>query len=234
VESTNQILRAGRHLLSLIDEVLDISRIASGHLSISLEPVSVTEVIRETVELIRPLAADRGVTVQAEEANGLHVLADRQRLKQVLLNLLSNAVKFNRDEGFVRLSWEKGDEGSLRIDVRDTGQGIAPDKIERVFAPFDRLGAEGSGVEGTGLGLSLVKGLIEAMGGTIDVESEPGVGSTFRVELPLAEPPLHRLERQHVPTESNGDDAGARTILYIEDNLSNLKLIQRVAEGYRA
>ena len=228
-ESVQQILKGGRHLLHLIDEVLDISRIATGRLSLSPEPVSLTEILRETVDLIKPLAADRGIRLRWEDANALHVLADRQRLKQVMLNLLSNAVKYNRQGGEVAVTWEKATGGRLRVKVTDTGPGIPEADIDRVFEAFERLGAEASGVEGTGLGLALSRGLVEAMEGTIDVESEVGVGSVFVVELPLAEPPVQRLLREQEPAPGVGlRSDGAQTVLYIEDNLSNLTLLERV------
>jgi CheY-like chemotaxis protein len=161
-----------------------------------------------------------------------HVVADRQRLKQVLLNLISNGVKYNRQNGTVRVSIDRTGTGSrIRIDVTDTGRGIPVERIERLFAPFDRLGAEETGIEGTGLGLALTRPLVEAMGGTISVSSEFGRGSTFSVELASADD----------AASANGDGfpsveeiaaaattASARTVLYVEDNLSNLKLMERV------
>jgi PAS domain S-box-containing protein len=228
-ESIHQILAAGRHLLGLIDEVLDVSRIATGRLSLSSEPVSVTDALTEAADLIRPLAVERGIRLQIDDANGLHVVADRQRLKQVLLNLLSNGVKYNREGGDIIVTWTHVTPDRLAIRVADTGVGIASEAMARLFDPFDRLGAEMSDVQGTGLGLALSKGLIEAMGGTVKAESEAGAGSVFTIELSLAEPPVDRFER-----EWDGHDAPpsgltpSRTILYIEDNVSNLRLIERI------
>src|SRR5207249_7083792 len=166
---------------------------------------------------------------RVETSDGLHILADRQRVKQVLLNLLSNAIKYNREGGKVTVSWAGSPDGMLHIKVADTGPGIPRDQMERLFSEFDRLGAEQTDVEGTGLGLCLSRGLVQAMGGTIRVESEVGTGSTFTVELPLAEPPIqrqaHELEEHlshHQPVTR------PRTVLHIEDNPSNLKLIQRI------
>ena len=195
-ESIRQILAAGRHLLGLIDEVLDVSRIATGKLSLSSEPVSVTDALTEAADLIRPLAVERGIRLRIDDADGLHVQADRQRLKQVLLNLLSNGVKYNREGGDILVTWEHVTPDRLAIRVADTGLGIAPEAMARLFDPFDRLGAEMSGVEGTGLGLALSKGLIEAMGGTVKAESEAGAGSAFTIELSLAEQPVDRFERE--------------------------------------
>ncbi len=228
-ESVRQILAAGRHLLGLIDEVLDVSRIATGSISLSSEPVSVTDALTEAADLIRPLAVERGIRLRIDDADGLHVLADRQRLKQVLLNLLSNGVKYNREGGDILVTSAHVTPDRLAIRVADTGVGIASEAMARLFDPFDRLGAEMSGVEGTGLGLALSKGLIEAMGGTVKAESEAGAGSAFTIELGLAEPPVDRFEREwggHEATPSQVTPS--RTILYIEDNLSNLRLIERI------
>ena len=181
-----QILKAGKHLLELINEVLDLARIESGRLSLSPEPMAVRDLIDEAVGLIGPLAdaAQIDLHLEVEDAT---VRADRQRLKQVLLNLLSNAVKYNRAGGAVWISGHPVAGERACITVADTGPGIAAARLERLFEPFERLGAEETTVEGSGLGLSLTKLLVEAMGGTIEVESEPDRGSTFRVELPLAE-----------------------------------------------
>jgi PAS domain S-box-containing protein len=228
-ESIRQILAAGRHLLGLIDEVLDVSRIATGRLSLSSEPVSVTDALTEAADLIRPLAVGRGIRLRIDDADGLHVLADRQRLKQVLLNLLSNGVKYNREGGDILVTWAHVTPDRLAIRVADTGLGIAAEAMARLFDPFDRLGAETSGVEGTGLGLALSKGLIEAMGGTVKAESEVGAGSAFTIELLLAEPPVDRFEREWGALEVQPSQVTpSRTILYIEDNVSNLRLIERI------
>src|SRR5438132_4130031 len=194
-ESVTHILKAGRHLLGLINEVLDISRIEAGRLQLSLEPVPVGDTLRGAVDLVRPLAAQRDIELVAEVADDhRHVLADRQRLQQVLLNLLSNAVKYNLTRGAVAVSCEERSGGRLRMLVTDTGHGISPDKIERLFTPFDRLGADGAGIEGTGLGLVLSKHLVEVMGGTLDVTSQVGVGSRFPEEFPLTPPPADALK----------------------------------------
>src|SRR6266850_7338283 len=230
-ESVEQILRAGRHLLGLINEILDISRIEAGRLQLSLEPVPLHDTVRQAIDLIQPSAADAHVAVRSDAIDErLHVLADRQRLQQVLLNLLSNGVKYNRESGAVTVSCVEVAGSRLRIDVRDTGLGIATDKLERLFTPFDRLGAESSAAEGTGLGLALSKSLIEAMGGTLQVQSEAGVGCTFSLDLALAEPPAEReLPAPVGPAATEAPwPLEAQKILYIEDNLSNLALVESI------
>ena len=231
---TREILKAGQHLLELINEVLDISRIESGNLRLSLEPVDPVLAAQECVSLLAPLATQEGISLELDD-NGLssstYVLADRQRLKQVLLNIISNGIKYNRAAGAVRISFEPLLDGErLRINVTDTGLGIPTARIEQLFSPFERLGADTSGVEGTGLGLALSKGLVEAMDGIIGVTTEPGGGSTFSVELATVEAPAagHRVERH--ADEERKHPAVAKTILYIEDNLSNLKLVERILE----
>jgi CheY-like chemotaxis protein len=184
---------------------------------------------------VRPLAADRAVNlVGPSTACDVHVLADRQRLKQILLNLLSNAVKYNRAGGTVALSCRTVDD-RLRIEVVDTGPGIRPEQAGLLFTPFERLGAEHTEVEGTGIGLVLSRRLAEAMGGSLEVESEIGRGSTFWVELPLAEAPLDRYARlgeragpEPAPPMAEAPEADRRRLLYIEDNVSNLRLVERL------
>jgi PAS domain S-box-containing protein len=230
-ESVGQILKGGRRLLGLIDEVLEISRIEAGRLRISLEPVPVSATLREAIALMRPIAADRRVEVRAEFSDdGRHVLADRQRLQQVILNLLSNAVKYNRADGVVIVSCAETSGQQLSIRVTDTGPGIPPDKLERLFTPFDRLGAEATDVEGTGLGLTLSKHLVEVMGGALRVESGIGIGSTFAVVLPMVTEPVRKLEPLPLAPRSSSPDesAGSVLLLYVEDNLSNLRLVEQI------
>ncbi|MDQ6623080.1 MAG: ATP-binding protein, partial [Verrucomicrobiota bacterium] len=226
------IISAGRHLLNLINEVLDISRIEAGNIQLSLEPVSVAEVLHEALDLMRPLAAERNIELVTATSldSSCYVSADRQRLKQVLLNLLTNAVKYTPVGGTVTLSDRFCDDETLRLIVTDTGPGIPLDKLSRLFTPFDRLGAEQSGVEGTGLGLALCQRLAHAMRGSIGVQSAPENGSIFWVELPLTESPLERLATQLAVAHEREHVASAQQlrILYIEDNLSNLSLIEQM------
>ena len=228
-EGVEHILKGGRHLLGLINEVLDIARIEAGKLTISLEPVPAGDVISSALDLVRPQAASRGIRLPAGIACDGHVMADRQRLQQVLLNLLSNAVKYNREGGTVSVSCDRGPAGRFRLTVADTGPGIAPERMHRLFTPFDRLDAPETGVEGTGLGLALSKGLVELMGGALRAESTLGHGSRFSVELPMAESPTRALGRATVTIALEPDQPGVRgTVLYIEDNLSNLRLVERI------
>jgi PAS domain S-box-containing protein len=231
-ESTSQILRAGRHLLSLINEVLDITGIEAGQLHLSTEPVRVSEVVEEVIDLMQPLAAARSVRVIPESAGlaGRFAHADRQRLKQVLLNLVANAVKYNNEGGRVHITCEEGDNGRIRIVVTDNGPGIPAAKMSRLFTPFDRLGTDAN-VEGTGLGLALSKRLVEAMKGTIGVRSAAGAGCTFWIELPLVDSPATRLEMltahpSVVPGHAALKPRGK--VLYVEDNLSNLTLMKKI------
>jgi signal transduction histidine kinase len=253
-ESVDQILKAGRHLLDLINEVLEFSRLETGRLAIPLEPVGVAAAVREVLDFIRPLAVSRKVSLIGEDAlnPAQHVQANRQRLKQVLLNLLSNAVKYNRAGGSVTISCEKSlrprdtrefrkvahstarDAPLLRISVADTGHGIAPENLTKLFIPFERFGADESGIEGTGLGLAVSKALAQAMGGAIGAESDLGHGSIFWIELPQTNSFKATEDSPASPDSNrqNGNRPSAvsdrKTVLYVEDNLSNLRLIDRV------
>jgi signal transduction histidine kinase len=235
-ESVLQILGGGRHLLNLMNEVLDISRIESGHLALSPEPVSVADVVDQVLKLLRPLAAPRNIQVEPEASamGDQCVQADRQRLNQILINLVSNAIKYNRDSGRVTVSCWQVAADRLRITVTDTGPGIRPAKLALLFKPFERLGADQSGIEGTGLGLALSRGLAEAMGGTVGVETEIDRGSTFWIELASASPadnglgPAPAAEHLTVaPQMISG------TVLYIEDNASNVRLVERLLKQRR-
>jgi signal transduction histidine kinase/CheY-like chemotaxis protein len=234
-ESVDQVSRGGRHLLDLINEVLDITRIETGNLALSPEPVDAAEVMSEVVQLLSAIADRHGITLLGDlgVVGDVHVFADRQRLKQILLNLVANAIKYNRVGGSVSLHCTVERTDRLRINVTDTGPGIPAEHLDRLFEPFERLGAEQGEVPGTGIGLALSRRLAEAMGGSVDVDTTPGRGSTFWVELPIVEGQVERFDRLDGRTQGAspapvGDDVA--TILYIEDNLSNLRLVQRLLE----
>jgi PAS domain S-box-containing protein len=228
-KALQRIRQGGKHLLELVNEVLDISRIESEQLALSPEAVDVSDALKQAIALMQPLARGRNVRIQRRRASATCcVSADRQRLKQVLLNLLGNAVKYNRTGGRVTVSWEVQGGTHVSILVADTGMGIAPERLSRLFTPFDRLGAEQTGVEGTGLGLTVSKHLVEAMGGTIAAESTAGKGSTFRIMLPLAQVPDPALAEPGANCARiiSRKSTPASVVLSIEDNLSNAELIE--------
>lgn len=227
-DSVTQILRAGRTLLAMIDSVLELARVESGQLALSIEPVNVEALIHETVDLVRPMAVGRGIRLvtPADVEQPPYMLADRRRIRQVLLNLLTNAVVYNRDDGSVTVGYAIVEGDRLRLSVTDTGPGIPAERQATLFTIFDRRLGSGHQQAGLGVGLALSARLIEAMDGSISVESEVGAGSTFSIELPLAAEP---------PAEARDGRVGAGTgapalltVLYVEDNLTNLKLIERV------
>jgi len=228
-DNVEQILRGGQHLLDLINEVLDISRIEADRLSLSLEPVGVREIVTNVVHLVSPLAAQRDITIVIDEIDPARaVVADRQRLGQVLMNLISNAVKYNRPAGRVIIGFKDSTPERGRIQVTDTGAGIPPDKIALLFNPFERLGAESSGVEGTGLGLALSRRLADAMGASMGVESEVDRGSTFWIDLALSAEAAAAtaVETGQAPLRTSAGRPA--TLLYVEDNVSNVRLMTRL------
>lgn len=227
----DHILRAGRHLLGLINEVLDIARIESGNVAISLDAVDLRELLREIETFSRPLSDARDIAVEVHflVADGSAVRADVQRLKQVMINLVDNAIKYNRNGGKVVVTVEDAGNDRLRIRIQDTGIGIARPLQSKLFVPFERLGAERGTVEGTGLGLAVSRGLIEAMGGEIGFESEVGKGSTFWLDLPrVADVELERDASERLVMPSDSDAVPGCRILYIEDNASNVDLVEAI------
>ncbi|MCF5611909.1 PAS domain S-box protein [Pseudomonas syringae] len=229
------ILRAGQHLLKLINEVLDIARIEAGHLSLSLEPVPLSNVLQEALVLVSPMAADGTIELQELPplSDGLGVVADRQRLIQVLLNLLSNAIKYNRPNGQVRIEVEQSAE-RVAVSVVDSGYGIAPELVNQLFKPFERLNADPS-VEGTGLGLALSKSMLEMMHGDLSVHNVPGEGCRFTLELPIVQVQKTALPTQRQPDLLPAPRPAARPawhgkLLCIEDNLSSMALIETLLQ----
>ena len=231
-EFANHILKSGRHLLTLINEILDLAKVESGTVTLSMEPVALADTLLETRTMVEPIAAGRGVRVLYPEVPGAVVLADRTRLKQVLLNLLSNAVKYNRDAGAVVLSCEQVGPSRLRLSVQDTGVGLDADQVASLFQPFNRLGQEGGQQEGTGIGLVVTKRLVELMGGEIGVSSSPGVGSVFWIELattaPLAPHAPEGDAEPPGPAEPAPGGGEPHLLLYVEDNPANLRLVEEI------
>jgi PAS domain S-box-containing protein len=232
--SIDQILHAGWYLLELINEILDLAVVESGKLAMSVEPVSLTEVMLECQAMMEPQAQKRGLELSFPRFDvPRFVLADRIRLKQVIVNLLSNAIKYNQPKGTVVVGVTDGtlDGARTRISVTDNGLGLAPEMMAQLFQPFNRLGQESSGEEGTGIGLVMSKLLVEMMGGAIGVESALGAGSVFWFELASAAAP-ELVAEGAVPTAEprarDPQDATPRTLLYVEDNIANLKLVEQL------
>ena len=214
VRQLGEIHRAGHHLLALINDLLDLARIEAGHTALDLRPVALAEVADECVQLLQPLLARQGQTLALDPAAPLLVMADRMRLKQVLLNLLSNAIQYNRPQGQVWLAWQQGPDG-VELTVRDQGPGLSDEAQSRLFQPFERLGAEAGPTVGTGIGLALSRQLVELMHGTIGVRSVLGQGCSFWVRLPAA----------------GGPALPAARLLYLDDNPVNLALMEGLLEG---
>ena len=226
--SVDQILKAGWYLLELINEVLDLALIESGKLPMSLEPISLGEVVRECHAMIEPQAQKRGIRMTFPRFEIRYfVMADRTRLKQILINLLSNAIKYNKLGGSVVVEYTTDVPGRIRIGVADTGEGLAPNQLAQLFQPFNRLGKEAGVEEGTGIGLMVSKQLVELMHGKVGVESTVGLGSVFWIELNLTAEPqsASAVLPAAVPAQVKAA-AQLRTLLYVEDNPANLMLVE--------
>jgi signal transduction histidine kinase/ActR/RegA family two-component response regulator len=234
-ESVGHISRAGKHLLALINEVLDISRIDAGGFALSPEPIEVHSFLAEAIERILPLARRHEIALNLETVSApqLQLHADRERLHQVLFKLLSNGVKYNRPGGSVNVSY-RADGPRIRITIADSGRGIEADKLARLFLPFERFGTESTDIEGAGIGLALSHGIVNALHGELNVESRVGEGSTFWVTLPRAEDIAVTPETSptHLAGESNSASTLSSdkrsTVLYIEDQDLNLRLVERI------
>ncbi len=225
------IYDAGKHLLSLIDEVLDVARIESGELRLSLETVDACRLVQESLQLVGPLAAKHQVALKHRPAQSTCLVrADLTRLRQVLVNLLTNGIKYNHAGGQVEVALFGLPDG-VRQDVTDSGRGMTPEQLAGLYQPFNRLGAEASRVEGTGLGLVISKQLIDAMGGRLDVCSKPGTGSTFSITLPIAESTALREREPLVPAHLPAVRpalGSPRRVLYVEDNPVNQILMSEM------
>ena len=231
------IVKAGQHLLTLINEILDLARIEAGKVEVSIEQLPIAELLGECQAMIEPQAAQRSLHLLfPTSCADVWVMADRTRVKQVLLNLLSNAVKYNRERGAIIVECTSTSEGWVRVAVQDTGAGLRPDQVEKLFQPFGRLGQESAGTEGTGIGLVVTKRLIELMGGKIGVQSTPGIGSVFWIELRVGRTLATAVPARAVPaapppageapaTRGDADD-GRATVLCVEDNPASLHLVQ--------
>jgi signal transduction histidine kinase len=231
--SIEQILKGGWYLLRLINEILDLAQIESGKLTITKETVELSEILRDCQLMIIPQAEALNITVCfPDDVTHFYVDADQIRIKQVMINLLSNAIKYNRQDGTVTVACEVMPGHRMKVSVRDTGPGLAPDLVDQLFQSFNRLGQETSGTEGTGIGLVVTKQLVELMGGEIGVRSEVGAGSTFWFELPLsaasatsARDVTEAVTRVRTVNIAN---AAQRTLLYVEDNPANLNLVEQL------
>jgi signal transduction histidine kinase/ActR/RegA family two-component response regulator len=230
VEWAGLIVNASKHLAALVDDVLDLSRIESGTIAVQLEPVALTSLVADAVQLALPLADSHRVQIQPPEDEGyggIYVFADRQRLRQVVLNLLINAVKYNREGGSVDVRIATPNDDRVQVAVADTGRGMDAESLTKLFVPFERLDAASAGIEGTGLGLALSRTLLLAMNGAIHVESEPGAGSTFTLDLLRVRPTA-----LDVPSPDSAPDVqeygATRRLLYVEDTYANLRLVEEV------
>jgi signal transduction histidine kinase/CheY-like chemotaxis protein len=231
----NHILKSGRYLLNMINEVLELSRIESGKLSLSIEPVAVNSVVSEILDFVRPQSEQRNIIILNKSmSEEVFINADKQKLKQILLNLLINAIKYNNEEGEVEIRTEItkskfSSEDCMRISIYDTGSGISEENVKKLFNPFERIGAEKTTVEGTGLGLAVSKKLTEAMEGRIGVESQLEKGSVFWVEFPLIPKMKNLVNKIETSQEAPLFKTHVKgTVLYIEDNESNIELIKQV------
>ncbi len=244
-DNLSQIMRAGRHLLHLINDSLDVSRIETGSMTLSLEAVQLGPLVSESVDLLRPAAEKLklALVLPSADSGQRRVSADRQRLKQILVNLVSNAVKYNRPGGRVSVdcypvadaeaatgpdSTHSGEHGWVRIAVNDTGMGVPAERMDDIFVPFERVGAELTEIEGTGLGLALTKSLVEAMSGRITVSSVQGIGATFYVDLPAVSAADAWVEPSQDAGDGEDEAAPQHTVVYIEDNPSNVMLVRRI------
>lgn len=231
-ESLKHISSAGRHLLELINEVLDLSKIESGNLGITVEPVNLGDIVNGAVSISKPLADQHDVSIEAQGGTGESYIveADRLRISQIILNLLSNAIKYNRPNGSVAVSFEKRENNIIRLGVRDTGCGVSKKEGDKLFKPFERFNVNSEIIEGTGIGLAISKQFVEMMGGSIGFESIPGKGSFFYFDMPLSSKTLVSLEveKESKLTLPSVAETKTKKILYIEDIPENIELVEQI------
>lgn len=239
-ENIERIEISGKHLLTLINEILDLSRIESGNLSISLENVSIAEIIVEVYAYAQPIAQRYGIELvdETHKDKTVFVIADKTRLKQVLLNLVSNAIKYNSKNGTVTIFMEKINDTNLRINVSDTGPGIPTEHHVALFEPFNRLDADKTNIEGSGIGLSIAKQLTEKMNGNIGLDSVVGKGSNFYIDIPVSRFPeivsdVNKEKQEEINVDPDKSGAFKYKVLYVEDNAVNLKLVEQVLTNTR-
>ena len=241
-ENVAEIFKAGTHLLELINDVLDLSKIEAGKTSIAHEPLDLKELASNVQQLLEPIATKQEITFINDIKTPLCLLADTTRTTQVLINLISNAIKYNKEKGSITLKSKLSDDAQfIRIEVKDSGVGLTEEQIKNIFNPFERLGAETTDIEGTGVGLTLTKELVQLMGGDIGVTSQKGVGSCFWFTLPLLQKKAcescwkinHTVQDKVSQTHKDVSQIDEKSIiLYIEDNLANLKLVKKVVKNY--
>jgi len=232
-ERVKEILKAGTHLLQLINEVLDLSRIESGNLSLSMEDTDLRIVIDESISWVHAMAEQRRIKIRnlTADAENMWVRSDRTRLKQVILNIMSNAVKYNREEGLITVDCRPLPRDRMAILIQDTGMGISPDKIQELFEPFNRLDVDPNLTEGTGIGLSIAKRLMGLMGGSITVRSVVGEGTAFQLAVPVGKAPQAPPQKhadEASPVHVKPERVSGSTILYVEDNPANLRLVKDI------
>ncbi|HET9987245.1 MAG TPA: hybrid sensor histidine kinase/response regulator, partial [Kofleriaceae bacterium] len=234
LERLDRISTSGQHLLRLVEDVLDLAKMDAGRIQVSREPVDVTELVRELRSTLAPMVTARGITLTVAPVSpgvAMTVMADRTRISQVLMNFGSNAIKYGRDGGHITLQIERSGD-RVRVAVRDDGIGIPADMQARIFEPFHRAGQEAGSIEGTGIGLTISKRLVEMMGGSIGFSSEVGRGSIFWIELPevrgAQDPVVHAAPTVTVsPLASEGP---RDLIVYVEDNPSNIALMEALID----